>query len=217
MNARLAHVEKYTQQHRLLFPHSSILLIPTRSGLPLSSWDKTATQISAISILNDTSIVPLDGSIFVHTFSNGGTIQFQKLIQRNLIVNGKGLDSVKKIVFDSAPGRGNFWRVVDAFAAPWDQSSFLVKFFMRSIVTVILLIAIVVYNIFGWKHIPDEIKELNGPELGVCVKEVPRMFVYSKTDRLVPWQAIEEFAAEGQKLGKMEVRLHKYEDSPHVS
>lgn len=48
--------------------------------------------------------------------------------------------------------------------------------------------------------------------------QTPRLYVYSKADRLVPWSGVEMHGKEAQDwIGFQDVRMEKFEDSPHVA
>ena len=58
-------------------------------------------------------------------------------------------------------------------------------------------------------------KCLNDPEMfGV---DVPRLYVYSKADELVPWRDVESHAEDAGRRGYGEVKRVLFEDSAHCA
>ena len=44
----------------------------------------------------------------------------------------------------------------------------------------------------------------------------PRLYLYSQADEMVPWTEVEEHAEEARKAG-LDVRMERFEGSPHVA
>ena len=47
-------------------------------------------------------------------------------------------------------------------------------------------------------------------------KHTPRLYLYSQADEMVPWTEVEEHAEEARKAG-LDVRMERFEGSPHVA
>lgn len=116
-------------------------------------------------------------------------------------------------IFDSCPGDGNFKNAMNAFSAPI-RNPYL-KSMARGSVFVGLSLGWL-YNFISRQA--DFFRRLQSQLLDpqVLSHRVPRTYIYSESDDIIAYRAVEEHAEAARKLG-IDVRMEKYEDSSHVS
>lgn len=151
--------------------------------------------------------------VLCHVFSNGGCLQLWSL-QKMLDKQGLQLNLLATAI-DSAPSgfRPSLTDGVFAFTAHI-KSRFL-RAVMRPIAALVLILTSLVARLCGVQAWNLKAKEalLRGDLY--LPGGVPKLFVYSRADKLVNWKGIESVIGEAEGLGQ---RVHKlfFEDSEHV-
>ncbi|KAG5643287.1 hypothetical protein DXG03_001254 [Asterophora parasitica] len=119
------------------------------------------------------------------------------------------------IVFDSCPGLGNMQHAKNAFGTL--TRNWLIRRLMNVVITWLFFYSAVVRRLFGWKNAIEELKiALHSPRLLPWVhKGTPRLYLYSKTDEMVPFYEVDRHAEEARGAG-LNVQTQVFEDTPHV-
>jgi len=124
-------------------------------------------------------------------------------------------------ILDSCPGQGGYKETVRAFSTAIRHPflRFLVVLFLRAAFFRQNVIDFF-RNLFGMpkslNYLQSVLSQLQNPQLLPWFsKHTKRLYIYSAVDELIPWQEVEEHAAEGKSLG-YDVKLEKFEDSGHV-
>lgn len=143
MDARLAHLEKYSSAYRLLFPAATILILRSRQSTFYSFRSSAKALEPAVRVVQQ-QIGPSSAqlklpttpppSILVHAFSNGGCRSVMQLDEQLRRLNPDGLQAkavsvpsssaiVSELtrsnsIFDSCPGNTSLTIMVRAFTAP---------------------------------------------------------------------------------------------------
>lgn len=119
LNASPKHIQKYVSNYRTIYPQSPILLT-TSNWRDWTFRSKTSLN-NAISpvisyIISLTTSSKAQPKILLHMFSNGGaTTAVRIAYQYKQQTKGKPLP-ISKMILDSTPGKGNYFRTITAFA-----------------------------------------------------------------------------------------------------
>ncbi|KDQ59158.1 hypothetical protein JAAARDRAFT_175911 [Jaapia argillacea MUCL 33604] len=235
MGAQLPHLHKYSQAYSKLYPDATQVLVRCeRSVFSRTEVAKQESMIPVAEVLEDLGYIPSsvrtkpdpatpdvdeagNRSVLVHAFSNGGGYQLSTLSR---VLAKRKIERLSPIanalILDSCPGSGGVSTSVTAFTShirnPFIRypSAILVWLFFSSS----HLLAIILRR----KPWVDALKEtLNKPDLLPWMdKNTPRLYIYSKTDHLIPWKQIEAHAKEGEEKG-FDVRSEVFEKSDHVA
>ncbi|GAA5836380.1 hypothetical protein JCM3766R1_003503 [Sporobolomyces carnicolor] len=126
---------------------------------------------------------------------------------------GLGLSQARAIVFDSCPGKSSLLVTMRAFSAPI-RSRWLKLPTMGLLAVLHGFISI--YNLIARKKpILDRLSAwLNDRD---SLPVVPRLYLYSKVDELIPYRDVERHAVEARdRLGVAQVETERFEQTSHV-
>lgn len=212
------HFSKFLTYYTSRYPTARILVIVTgNSDLIYRSY---ATQEKRLEpalqiILADSE---LDGKgegcgrLLAHAFSNGGANALTNLLHAFHQRTGKPMP-LQALVLDSSPGRANLIPLVDAMRMSLSKQRYLQ---LPIMIFVVALLAVLwaVHRAFELENAVDRLRRLlNDPH--VLQLEAKRFYVYSKSDKLVKWEDVEEHADGAARQG-YDVVMEKFEESEHV-
>ncbi|BGP47487.1 hypothetical protein JCM10450v2_003339 [Rhodotorula kratochvilovae] len=224
MGAQLKHVEKYVETYRKLYPTSAILLLRSSEA----DFFRSSTLVRALSPAVDVLRARTSGytagpssGLLVHAFSNGGCLTL-KTLNELLRAEGKTSDAqplvaaakqlpARAVVLDSCPGLQNFRGTIAAFTA--GVKSPFVKVPLVAILTVVFG-ALRLWDII--KRQPPILSRLSSYLNSSAFPAVPRLYLYSDIDKLVPCADVERHAAAARAAG-VEVRTERFDGTPHVA
>ncbi|GAA5870928.1 hypothetical protein JCM3774_003483 [Rhodotorula dairenensis] len=238
MGAQLKHAEKYVDAYRKLYPDSTVLLV--RSN-PIDFFRRRrfvesirpAADLLLAAKAGARGAGPQQSDLLVHTLSNGGCLTLQELNElvlhhhhhRRHCSNSEVSQSEREqrptygiparaFIYDSCPGLSTLQSTIRAFSAglrnPW------VKY--PAVAAISLM-----YGVLRlWSMIrrqPSTLARisayLNSPTL---LPPVPRLYLYSPIDELIPPEDVERHAAEARtRAGVQDIRMEKFQQSPHVA
>ncbi|KWU43284.1 DUF829-domain-containing protein [Rhodotorula sp. JG-1b] len=228
MGAQLKHAEKYVDAYRKLYPTTTVVLV--RSN-PIDFF-RRARFVEAIQPAADLLRARVHGpagpksDLLVHTLSNGGCLTLQELNEQLLRGREKGVSSpaatvattrgipARAFIFDSCPGLSTLKSTIRAFSAGIRNP--VVKYPAVAAITVM-------YGVLRlWSMIrqqPGTLARisayLNSP---TSLPPVPRLYLYSPIDELIPPEDVERHAAQARiEAGVTDIRMEKFEKSPHVA
>ncbi|GAA5926070.1 hypothetical protein JCM3775_005194 [Rhodotorula graminis] len=223
MGAQLKHVEKYAETYRTIYPTSSILLLRSMESDFFRPSKLVHALVPAADVLRSRTSGYTAGpssGLLVHAFSNGGCLTLKTLNELMRPSRADGRQPIaaattplpaRAIVFDSCPGQASLSGIIAAFTA--GVKSPLVKVPLMGVLSVV----------YAFLRLWDMIRRrssilarvaayFNSPAL----PPVPRLYLYSTTDKLVPCADVEQHVAEARSLG-LEVRAERFEATPHVA
>lgn len=209
------HFSKYITYYTDRYPNARILVI-TNSNADLI-YRSYATQEKRLEpalqvVLADTN---LDGRgrLLTHAFSNGGSNALANLLLAFHRRTGKPMP-LRALILDSAPGRVHLRPLADAMRMSMPKQTYLrlpILIFVFSILAVLW----VMHRVFRLENAVDKLwRLLNDPQLSLL--DAKRCYVYSKSDKLVKWQDVEEHANDAERRG-YHVTREEFHASEHVS
>jgi len=120
------------------------------------------------------------------------------------------------IILDSCPGNDNFERTRLAFTAPIRNP------LSRFLATVFITVLYIYFRVQGWFYrVPGTLERLRSSLFESRIlpwvsKNTPRLYVYSKADKMVDWRVVEKHSSHARELG-LNTREVVFENSPHVA
>ncbi|KAK0279126.1 hypothetical protein LTR35_008861 [Friedmanniomyces endolithicus] len=205
------HISKYTTAHQHRNPSADILLL--QSGVADMIFTSHATQrahlLPAVEILRAAHAA--GNRILLHVFSNGGANSAVQLAHAWREVVGTPIP-VDAVVLDSCPGSPDIRLAATAVitSIPRSQQWWAVVFVWTVIMPLFISPMLVGSpNLVEWLR-----RGLNDGSL--FAREVPRVYLYSEADRLVPSSAVEEHCAEARNAG-YKASLVRFRGSAHVA
>jgi pimeloyl-ACP methyl ester carboxylesterase len=123
---------------------------------------------------------------------------------------------VSAIILDSSPAIGNFRSIGMAFSIAIRNP--LVRYIALALIYLSHALRLSLQMVFGIETMGTRyLKALLNPRLLPWMNsQTPRLYVFSKKDELVPWQAVQQHA-EAAKTSGLNVRYEIYEESAHVA
>ena len=123
---------------------------------------------------------------------------------------------VSALILDSSPAIGNFRSIGMAFSIAIRNP--LVRYIALALIYLSHGLRLSLQVVFGVETMGTRyLKALLNPRLLPWMNsQTPRLYVFSKKDELVPWQAVQQHA-EAAKTSGLNVRYERYEESAHVA
>ncbi|KAK0860786.1 hypothetical protein LTS02_008238 [Friedmanniomyces endolithicus] len=205
------HISKYTTAHQLRNPSADILLL--QSGVADMIFTSHATQrahlLPAVETLRAAHAA--GNRILLHVFSNGGANSAVQLAHAWREAMGTPLP-VDAVVLDSCPGSPDIRLAATAVITSIPRSQqWWATFFVWMVIMPLFVSPMLVGspNLVEWLR-----RGLNDGSL--FPREVPRAYLYSEVDRLVPFSAVEEHCASARNAG-YKASLVRFRGSAHVA
>lgn len=223
-NARLAHVQRYSNEYMTLFPNTRIIVLdthfwdlvcPTFSALK----DQTASAVELIhaelSIQSHGTGMPRSGML-LHVLSEGGCFKACKLAKAYWKRYSQKLP-VSALVLDSTPGKPRYLRHCKGLVKAITTRPFLQNLCLPAAfaVTGTVWIGYMVFTDFANNPISWSRRTLLDGRYLEYITTRPLLYCYSEQDDIVDSRDIQQHAAQAEAQ-KLSVTRCKYE-SDHVS
>ncbi|BGP57893.1 hypothetical protein JCM8202v2_005542 [Rhodotorula sphaerocarpa] len=235
--AQLKHAEKYVEAYRKLYPETTVLLV--RSN-PIDFFRRSAFLAAirpAADLLRSRTngLAGPQSDLLVHTLSNGGCLTLQELNEQ---LRRTGLQSppppeprekdevatidvqrpaegipARAFVYDSCPGLSTLTSSIRAFSAGIRNP----LAYYPAVVAISAMYGLLRF----WSILrrqPSTLSRISAYLNSAALPSVPRLYLYSPVDELIPPEDVERHAAEARSgAGIRDVRLERFEKSPHVA
>ncbi|KAJ7064345.1 hypothetical protein C8F01DRAFT_42637 [Mycena amicta] len=220
MSAYPVHLEKYCRTYAQIYPGATIILVPSHLSIFWTPYAALRSRYSQLlQVLDAHGYREGRARILAHTFSNGGAFH---LVAMNRVLSLASSSSTpiprspSLLVLDSNPGAERLDRIHQAITAPIKNP--LTRFIVSGVVTAIFFVIWVQKRILRRPTLVDNM--MNALRLPRALPwmdaHTPRLYIYSKADRVVPWTDVDAHAQRSERDG-IDVRMVCFEDSPHVS
>lgn len=213
------HFSKFLTYYTTHYPSARILVIVNgNSDLVYRSYNTQEKRLEpALQVILADINVDGEGKggghLLAHAFSNGGSNALTNLLLAFHRRTGKPMP-LRALILDSAPGRANLRPLADAMRMSMPKQTYL-QLPILIIVFSLLGVLWVVHRAFRLENAVDRLRRVLNDPL-VSPLETRRCYVYSKCDKLVKWEDVEDHADEAERRG-YEVTREKFEASGHVS
>jgi hypothetical protein len=219
MSANRKHIAKYTQQYRQQYEHADILVV--ESGVLDMVYRTIQSQQTRLRPARDILLSHLSSTVqdpgqqgaVLHMFSNGGAqcaVQLAAMLPPDIRRH-----AFSTIILDSCPGTATYQRTVHAMSLSMPKTP-VAEILGPPILHLVLCIIFLALFITGAEDVITRIrKQLNDGEL--FGHDVPRLYVYSKADQLVPWQDVKSHADDSRREGYVRTGEVMFEASAHCA
>ena len=211
LDAQPKHSAKYLHGYRTLYPTSTIIIITHRiiddivgtRANKLTWYGPVASYIQSL---------PPTANVLLHSVSNGGALSIVAVAQIYQERTGKPLP-IRAQVLDSSPGKPSFWSDINAVTN--GVPSLPLRLVARILVTLFSFAAKLLYTLIRKKHPIIRLRaQMVDPSLFSA--KAPRVYVYSKEDKMVSWKAVEEHIVQAREMG-YKAEGEEYKGSKHVA
>ncbi|KAL8380937.1 hypothetical protein RB595_005302 [Gaeumannomyces hyphopodioides] len=216
MGARDQHIAKYIVRYQVVHPTSQILLIRSEfahvrdPGFALRELQPAVPALRAV--FGDSPATPSSSEpeLLVHLFSNGGSSMLCHLYSAY-----KPLPR-HVTIFDSAPGQWSYKSSLAAISAGvsgWKRF-LLTPFFHALVIGYYVQHFVLPWNRARGDNLARWAAIHNNP--AVNSTEARRAYIYSKEDKLIEFDAVEEHGRDAKQKG-FKVRLERFVGTDHVA
>ncbi|XP_045469843.1 transmembrane protein 53-like [Harmonia axyridis] len=202
------HLQIYSQIYEAKGFMTIRFIVSTKSMF-LSKQDIIPISEKMVRVIEDLNIV--NQPIFIHCCSNGGSYIYQHFAEA--MKSSKKQFRIRGMIFDSAPSRTSTTSLA-AIRRMVNQSKYfnlVVALFFQALCFILWfseLIGNVIFrrNIIQFEPMKYLLEEEN---------KFPQHFIYSKNDKVIPYQDVEFFINKRKSIG-VEVSIKCYTDTEHV-
>lgn len=227
------HIAKYTAAYQRIYPRSPILLL--KQDGPDLMWRPNSWQMEnmrpAINAIGSVKFRGETPKVLLHVFSNGGAFtvcQLADSIKTNNAHIGSGNSlPITAFVIDSAPSIPSLakGRVALSQGLPASLPGPVRAVGGLALWTTMMSLSFASRMLGAEGTMTGMRRKLNDPEGPFVKPDLTRIYIYSKTDELVPWEQVEAHAQEAKEIYAKRfnastdqcVRLEKFEGSKHVA
>ncbi|RGP73180.1 transmembrane 53-b [Fusarium longipes] len=219
-NALDAHIAKYVDKHKQLYPAAQILLVKSYNRTFLNPKVLARVVEPMVPVIRAAVPEPASSttkpSILIHIFSNGGSSCISALYKEYSISAQGDEDPYLPshvMIFDSAPG---------AQRASTTVAFFIVGF---SKIQRLILSPLIYVLAFGWQLLRNlgitkdwlvYWGQTHNEADGKKEREIRRTYIYSETDDLILHTDLEAQASQAVEMG-FSVQMEKFDGSKHVA
>ncbi|KAF7312018.1 hypothetical protein MIND_00213700 [Mycena indigotica] len=238
MAAKRAHLLKYTEAYRKLYPAATIIVVRSHISFFSASWAKLAERFNPVlDVLKALGCFQGRQRILTHSFSNGlafvlqvftlinstggsfHMMAFNRLLASQPKLTGSTPVPATALIIDSSPGGFSIPHIALAMVSPIQNK--IMRLFARIISIVYLFLVFLVRGVVLRQAHPFQqmLTMLRRPSLLPWLDvngQTPRLYFYSKRDAMVPWKEVEQHINECEQ-DRLNVRKVRFEDSPHVA
>ena len=215
MSAHRKHIAKYTEQYRHKYPGAEILVV--ESSIADIFYRTNKTQQKRLRLASDvvTSRIHEEDHppILLHVFSNGGA-QCAVQLATSLAPEHRR-HAFDAVIFDSCPGEASYQRSVHAMSLSLPKTP-IAQYLGPLLIHFTLCLFYVAISIFRFETVITLSRRvLNDPAM--FAPTIPRLYIHSKADELVPHEDVSSHAADARLKGCNSVRQVLFETSGHCA
>ena len=209
MGAAPRHIARYSSGYLRLFPSSSILVIETSlADMTYRSQSTLQRTLTPALEVIDRHLSRCSGRTVLHAFSNGGAqtaTHLADLLHRN--------DAFDILILDSCPGVRDAREMARACTIALPE-----KYYVKEIATGFMYLWSIIYlhtlDVLGIEDaVSSSRRGLVDPEM--FGEGVPRLYLCSKEDRIVGFEAVRGHVREARRRGYRDVELVVFEVGAH--
>lgn len=211
MGALPRHYAKFLAYYSQMYPDARIVLVVST---PLDVFIRSyAAQQRRLEPIVDAIRADSGGRLLAHLLSNGGANAFSNLLLVYKRKTGQMLP-VQAVIFDSAPGQAGVRTGINAMKYSLPTHPVL-KYIFWLLAFSLLVFLRLTARIFCLENFIQKARRLlNDPQ--TTTLDSNRCYIYSKTDKLIDWQHVEDHGIEAKRHG-YKVSMDLFSGSAHVS
>ncbi|PHH60362.1 hypothetical protein CDD81_1800 [Ophiocordyceps australis] len=213
------HVFKYAEGYRQLFPAAKQVVV--LASIAYAMWWRMPRCSQKMTTVIDAAFAQAAPSqrVLIHVMSATGSVFYAATLHAHLSTKASLLPH-QLVVFDSAPTVSNSFsmpiRVSHAMArSSTYKSPLLYSVWQKSLAALCLLHAMLL-GLARRESVWLSAWRILTTDAGFASTQTLRLYLYSKTDDLVPWRDVELHMAQSATRG-WQTRRHLFEGSGHVA
>ncbi|KAG2104100.1 uncharacterized protein F5147DRAFT_705079 [Suillus discolor] len=226
LGAHPRHLRNYTSAYAKLYPKASQIVVQCNTDLLWTTRSARSRKLKpvidaleALHCLPSSSPAQRPARILTHAFSNGGSLQMTLLghILQQKYSSAPVLGSVSALVLDSCPATGDLKSIKLSVRTAIRNP--IARRIVLAIVHTIYSVRFGLSLLFGKQMIMLEnlqIEMWNPRILSWMGLHTPRLYLFSRNDKLISWQEVTRHAEIAKERG-MDVRCELFEESAHVA
>ncbi|KAF8882586.1 hypothetical protein BD779DRAFT_922836 [Infundibulicybe gibba] len=223
IDARLAHVQKYTDNLRNIFPTSTIIVVMVTAAFYFSMERSKEIILSpVVDILHrERDNGNISKGVMLFVMSNGGGFQLMTL-RKLLLKDPSSVTSSQNpiaLVCDSTPGDNALESAILSNA----PNNPLIRLLVVPVIVLAYGVLYAVDFLAGNRPLFEELRStyLEAdilPSIGnpIDVKAAPRLYIYSKKDKMTLSKHVESHIKQATLLG-LDVTVEVFSNTPHVA
>ncbi|OBT87319.1 hypothetical protein VE02_03051 [Pseudogymnoascus sp. 03VT05] len=216
VGAQPKHIAKYVAEYLRRYPATALLVLESNLAAMTYRGDgaQQARLGSARHVLQAHLQPGLAGEgIAVHAFSNGGAQCAAQIVAA--LPPAHRATAVRAFVLDSCPGEASYTRSANAILLPLAKSPML-KLLVFPFIHLLLCLIFIADHVFGFENVVARARRrLNSS--AYIAHAVPRLYVYSSADQMVPAPDVEAHAEKARRAGYSDVANLRFEESGHCA
>jgi pimeloyl-ACP methyl ester carboxylesterase len=216
VGARPKHIAKYVAEYLDRYPATALLVL--ESNLADMTYRGDGAQQARLGPARHVLQAHLQpgltgGGIVVHAFSNGGA-QCAAQVAAALPPAHRAT-AFCAFVFDSCPGEASYTRSANAILLPLAKSPIL-KLLAFPFIQLLLCLIFIADHVFGFENVLACARRRLNSSSNI-VHAVPRLYIYSSADQMVPAPDVEAHAEQARRAGYIDVANLRFEASGHCA
>ena len=208
MGAAPKHISKYTEGFKHVFSNAAILLIESTLPNMFTGADLTL----ACKVLESYSNNNPNGQIILQACSNGGANNATYLAVSYLKTHSRL--PFTSLILDCCPGKGEAQSASEAMSMslPKQPIARMLGYWIIYSISVVLMS---LYIACGWEDTISRLRRRFN-DSNVFHLGMPRLYLYSKNDKLVRWEHVREHACEAKRKG-YQVTEEGFKNAAHAA
>jgi pimeloyl-ACP methyl ester carboxylesterase len=207
---------KYVAEYQARYPAAALLVL--ESTLADMTYRGDGAQQARLGPARHVLQVRLQsrltgGGVVVHAFSNGGAQCAAQVVAA--LPPAHRATAFRAFVFDSCPGEASYTRSANAILLPLAKSPTL-KLLAFPFIHLLLCLIFIADRVFGFENVVARARRrLNSSDY--IVHTVPRLYIYSSADQMVPAPDVEAHAEQARRAGYSDVANLRFEATDHCA
>ncbi|OBT76740.1 hypothetical protein VF21_03869 [Pseudogymnoascus sp. 05NY08] len=216
IGAQPKHIAKYVAEYLRRYPAASLLVLESNlADMTYSGDGAQQARLGPAYHVLQAHLQPelAGGGIVVHAFSNGGAQCAAQVVAA--LPPAHRTTAFRAFVLDSCPGEASYTRSANAILLPLAKSPML-KLFAFPFIHLLLCLIVVADHVFGFENVVARARRrLNSS--AYIAHAVPRLYIYSSADQMVPAPDVEAHAEQARRAGYSDVANLRFEASGHCA
>ncbi|KFZ17504.1 hypothetical protein V502_04559 [Pseudogymnoascus sp. VKM F-4520 (FW-2644)] len=216
VGAQPKHIAKYVAEYLGRYPAAALLVL--ESNLANMTYRGDGAQQARLGPARHVLQAHMEpglagGGVVVHAFSNGGAQCAAQVVAA--VPPAHRATAFRAFALDSCPGEASYTRSANAILLPLAKSPAL-KLLAFPFIHLVLCVIFIADRVFGFENVVARARgRLNSS--AYIAHAVPRLYIYSSADQMVPAPDVEAHAEQARRAGYSDVTNLRFEASGHCA
>jgi pimeloyl-ACP methyl ester carboxylesterase len=211
VGARPKHIAKYVAEYLVRYPTAALLILESNlADMTYRGDGAQQTRLGPARHVLQAQSELTGGGIVVHAFSNGGA-----QCAAQVVTAMPRATACRAFVLDSCPGEASYTRSANAILLPLADSP-IVKLLVFPFIHLLLCLIFIADRVFGFENVVARARRRLNSSTYIA-HAVPRLYIYSSADQMVPAPDVEAHAEQARRAGYSDVTNLRFEASGHCA